>query len=147
MTEALASPLLQRGLSRLPASGATAPKHIRTSSALMEARRAGNAELGGFDVELRCECALPNCRETIPAVAELCRGRADRFIVVPAHLGVVVTPANIYDGRVVRAADRFFVVELNRDGGRYPVPVKAGAGLARTHSAWSTTTSRPRKKN
>jgi hypothetical protein len=147
MTEILATPLLERGPSRLPASGATAPNHIRTASALMEARRAGNAELVGFDVELRCECALPNCRKTLPAVAELCRGTADRFIVAPVHLGVFVTPATIDDGRIVRAADRFFVVELNRDGGRYPAPVRAGADLAGSHSAWSTTTSRPREQH
>jgi len=146
MTESLASPLRQRGLSRLPASAATVPNQVRTASALMEARRAANAGRGS-DVELRCECALPNCRKTFPAAAELCRGRADRFIVVPAHLGVVVTPANIYDGSVARAADRFFVVELHRDGGRYPAPLRAGAGLYRSHAAWSTPTSRPRKEN
>lgn len=116
------------------------------ASAVMEARRAGNALLGAADAELRCECTLPDCRNTFPAVAELCRGRADRFIVVPAHLGVVVTPTNIYEGRVVRAADRFFVVELHGNGGRYPAPVRAGADL-RSESAWSTATPLPRKKN
>ena len=128
--------VLQRETNRSPASGA---------SAVMEARRAGNALLGVADAELRCECTLPDCRETFPAAAELCRGRADRFIVVPAHLGVVVTPANICDGRVVRAADRFFVVELNVNGGRYPAPVSAGAGRGRSHLVWTTTTSRPRR--
>lgn len=147
MTEAHASLLLQRGVSRSPVFGTTMPGQIPTAAALMEARRAGNAALGASDAERWCECALPDCRAMVPAVAELCRGTADRFIVVPAHLGVVVTPAGISDGRVVRAADRFFVVDLDRSGGRYPAPAGGGAGRGRSHLVWSTTTSQPQKQN
>lgn len=67
-----------------------------------EARRAWNREHIGAVSELLCECALPDCRGTVPAVADTHRGNAERFIVMPAHL----------DGGVVaKAADRFFVVE------------------------------------
>ena len=52
--------------------------------------------------ELRCECAGPTCRATIPAGAEASRGPADRRLVVPAHFSG--------DGIVIRAADEFFVV-------------------------------------
>jgi hypothetical protein len=41
----------------------------------------------------------------VPAVAEAHRGMSGRCVVVPAHF---------LDGLVVRAADRFFVVELRR---------------------------------
>ena len=72
----------------------------------MEARSAGNAGAGGGSADELCrECALPACRETVPAVAELCRGMAECFIFVPAHPGVVLTSANIVDGRIVRPAD------------------------------------------
>jgi len=146
MTAAPASPLLERSADRSPVFGGTASDHARGAVTVMEARRSGNAELRGLVTERRCECALPDCRETFPAVAESYRGTADRFIVVPAHLGVVVTAATIDDGRVVRAADRFFVVELNGNGGRSPAPARGGADRGRLHSVWSTTTSRPRKK-
>jgi hypothetical protein len=53
-------------------------------------------------LELRCECGHPNCRATLPSLAETFRGRADRRLVMPAHST---------GERVVRAADRFFVVE------------------------------------
>ena len=65
--------------------------------------------------ELRCECGQSTCTDTVPAVAGTHRGSADRFVVTPAHFG---------GGVVVRAADRFFVVDL---GGR-PLP-HAGSGL------------------
>ncbi len=146
MTEAPALPLLERCAIRPSAPGESASDHARAPAAVMEARRSGNAELRGLVARRFCECALPGCRETFPAAAEAYRGTADRFIVVPAHLGVVVTPANIDDGRVVRAADRFFVVELNGNGGRYPAPTRGGAGRGRLHSVSSTTTARPRKK-
>jgi len=67
-----------------------------------DSRRAGNRERVGLVSELRCECGRPNCRDTVPAVAETQRGAAERFVVTPAHFE---------DGVVVRAADRFFVVE------------------------------------
>ena len=72
---------------------------------LSEARRAWNSEHIGAVSELRCECAQPDCRGTVPAVAETYRGTADRFIVMPAHLNGSV---------VAKAADRFFVVEPDR---------------------------------
>ena len=87
---------------------------------LAPARRAGNVERRGFVTWLRCECALPSCRETFPAGAESYRGTDERFIVVPAHLGAIATPANRHDATVVRAADQFFVVELDGSAGRFP---------------------------
>ena len=71
----------------------------RTTS---ESRRAGNRELIDLASELRCECGRPNCRATVPAAAETQRGIAERLVVTPAHFE---------GGVVVRAADRFFVVE------------------------------------
>jgi hypothetical protein len=97
----------------------TLPRLARGPS-LAPARRAGNVERRGFLTRLRCECALPSCRETVPAGAESYRGTAERFIVVPAHLGAIVTPANLDDATVVRAADQFFVVELDGSAGRFP---------------------------
>ena len=70
--------------------------------AVSEARRARNLERIGLVFELRCECARPNCRDTVPAVAEAHRGMADRFVIVPAHFN---------GGVVMRAADQFFVVD------------------------------------
>jgi hypothetical protein len=70
------------------------------------AQKAGNRERVGLVAELRCECGRPNCTETVPAVAEAHRGMGGRLVVVPAHFN---------DGMVVRAADRFFVVEAGRE--------------------------------
>jgi hypothetical protein len=67
-----------------------------------ESRRAGNREHSGLVSELRCECARSNCTDTVPAVAETHRGIADTFVMKPAHFE---------GGVVVRAADRFFVVQ------------------------------------
>jgi hypothetical protein len=72
---------------------------------LGESRRAGNHERIGLGSELRCECARPSCRGTVPAAAETQRGSSQRFVVIPAHFEA---------GVVVRAADRFFVVEPGR---------------------------------
>jgi hypothetical protein len=69
--------------------------------ALSERRRAENRQKIGVVAELRCECAIPNCRETFPAAADNHRGAADRFIVAPVHLN---------GGTPVRVADRFFVI-------------------------------------
>lgn len=69
---------------------------------MSESRRDGNRELIGLVSELRCECGRPNCRATVPAVAETQRGIAERLVVTPAHFE---------GGVVVRAADHFFVVE------------------------------------
>jgi hypothetical protein len=75
------------------------------------ARRTGNLERTGIVGRLRCECPLPECDETVPALAETHRGILEHFIVVPAHLGGLVA-ANALGATVVRAADRFFVVDL-----------------------------------
>ena len=113
MTEAPALPLLERRSTRPPAGSGDASGLARAACAMREARRAGNRERSGFVTRLRCECARPSCRDTFPAVAEAHRGMPERFIVVPAHLGGIVMPADIDPVTVVRAADRFFVVELN----------------------------------
>jgi len=68
--------------------------------------RAGDREHVGLVAELRCECGRPNCTETLPAGAEAHRGMGARLVVAPAHFN---------DGVVVRAADRFFVVESGRE--------------------------------
>ncbi len=107
----------------------TLPRLTRRQS-LAPARRAGNLERRGFVTRLRCECALPSCRETFPAGAESYRGTAERFIVIPAHLGAIVTPANLDDATVVRAADRFFVVELDGNSARFPAPSERRLRLA-----------------
>lgn len=107
----------------------TLPRLARGPS-LAPARRAGNVERRGFVTRLRCECALPSCRETFPAGAESYRGTAERFIVVPAHLGAIVTPANLDDTTVVRAADRFLVVELDWSASRFPAPSERRLRLA-----------------
>jgi hypothetical protein len=73
--------------------------------ALREGRRIRNRVLLEHAASLRCECDRPNCTDKLPAAAEAHRGTADRFIVLPAHLN---------GGVVVRAADRFFVIELRR---------------------------------
>ena len=70
---------------------------------LSEARRAWNRDRIGLASGLRCECTRPGCRDRVPAVAETHRRAADQFVVAPAHFD---------GGVVVRAADRFFVVEL-----------------------------------
>jgi hypothetical protein len=72
-----------------------------------EARRGWNIERAGLISELRCECGRPACGGTVPGVAELHRGTADCFVVVPAHFN---------GGVVLRAADRFFVVDSGRRG-------------------------------
>jgi DNA-binding NarL/FixJ family response regulator len=69
--------------------------------ALSERRRAENQQNLGLVSELRCECEIPDCRETFPAAADRHRGTADRFIVAPAHLN---------GGTPVKVADRFFVI-------------------------------------
>jgi hypothetical protein len=68
---------------------------------LSESRRAENRRNFGLVDELRCECAVPSCGETVPAAADYHRGTADRYIVAPAHLN---------GGTPVRVADRFFVI-------------------------------------
>jgi len=79
-------------------------ERLRAAPALpvSESRRARNREHIGLVSELHCECAQPNCRDMLPAVAGTHRGIAERFVVTPAHFE---------NGVVVRAADRFFVIE------------------------------------
>ena len=70
--------------------------------ALSEGLRDLNREGIGLVAELRCECGQPTCTDTLPLAAESHRGTGGRFVVAPAHF---------HAGVVVRAADRFFVVE------------------------------------
>jgi hypothetical protein len=107
----------------------TLPRLARGPS-FAPARRTGNVERRGFVTRLRCECVLPYCRETFPARAESYRGTPERFIVVPAHLGAIVTPANRDDAAVVGAADRFFVVELDGSASRFSAPGQRRLRLA-----------------
>lgn len=73
------------------------------SLALSEARRAWNRDRIGLLAALRCECPHPACTGTVPVVAEVHRRMPDQFLVAPDH----------HDGGdVVKAADKFFVVEL-----------------------------------
>lgn len=69
--------------------------------ALSGRRREENRQNIGLVPELRCECAIPNCRETFPAMADNHRGTRDRYIVAPAHFN---------GGTPVKVADRFFVI-------------------------------------
>jgi hypothetical protein len=78
--------------------------YAATGAEQAAARRAANRERISVVARLRCECTRPRCRESFPTHAERHRGRGDRFIVVPAHVD---------HGHVVRAADRFFVVQTN----------------------------------
>ena len=148
MTAALARPLLDRRLDG-PPPGKSVARSARVAARLRESRRAHNLERSGTIGRLRCECALPGCRETFPAAGAAYRGTAERFIVVPAHLGAIVAPADIPKGTVARAADRFFVVELNGSFGRFPARVDArkprgAADRGRLRRAsWSSSTSRP----
>ena len=82
-----------------PPKGPPPSQRLRSSEAVRDLNR----ERIGLLSELRCECGQPTCRDTLPLVAETHRGMADRFVVMPAHFS---------GGVVVRAADRFFVVEL-----------------------------------
>jgi hypothetical protein len=84
------------------------------------ARRAGNLERSGLVGRLRCECALPGCDETVPALAESHRGIPGRYIVVPAHFGALAKATETGAHTVVRADDRFFVVDVHPGAGRIP---------------------------
>jgi hypothetical protein len=92
---------------------------FRSDSALRDARRTRNLKSGGFLDQLRCECARPECRATVPALAHVHRKRSERFIVVPDHIA---------GDTVIAAADRFFVVEpspppsLREGRSRYTLP-------------------------
>jgi hypothetical protein len=98
------SRLAPRGVLPGPSSTDRATREWAQSNprALSEARRAGNRAHIDAVRELRCECTVPNCSEMLPAAAALHRKDADQFIVAPAHFAGCT---------VIRAADRFFVVE------------------------------------
>jgi len=87
-----------------PSAPAGVYPHAATGAELAATRRALNRERISVVAQLRCECTRRRCRESVPTAAERHRGRSDRFIVVPAHVD---------HGLVVRAADRFFVVQAN----------------------------------
>jgi hypothetical protein len=89
------------------ARAASARARAKPSLAVSEARRAWNIERAGVVSELRCECGLPACRETVPGIAERYRGTGDHFVLRPPHFRF---------GVVVRAADRFFVVDSGLHG-------------------------------
>jgi hypothetical protein len=97
---------------------------------LAPARRAGNVERRGLVTRLRCECGVPSCRKTFPAVAESFRGNAERFIVVPEHVGAIVNAAKPGRATIVRASDRFFVVETGQSAARFAAPAERRLRLA-----------------
>ncbi len=80
-----------------------APGHGEVSRARRRPRVFSTAERVApvFVPELACECGRLDCRERLPVVAERHRG-IGRLLVAPEHLNGEL---------VVRAADRFFVVE------------------------------------
>lgn len=78
---------------------------LAVSPLLSERRREENRRHSGVGTELLCECGIPNCRETIPAMADYHRVTADCYIVTPTHLN---------GGTPVRVADRFFVIRTKR---------------------------------
>jgi len=85
---------------RLGRRAARAEKPLALAPTLSERRRAENQQNRGLAAERRCECAIPRCRKTFPAAADIHRGTADRFIVAPTHL----------NGRTpIKVADQFFV--------------------------------------
>lgn len=69
---------------------------------LSYARRAANERRPDPSSAFRCECGRLECRNTVPFDAEAHRGNPSRFVIVPGHLD---------GGLVIRAADRYFVVE------------------------------------
>ena len=81
-----------------------------TGPALRERRRLANGEKLERMNELLCECAQRGCEARLPPSAARHRGNGvgERFLVTPSHMGVDM---------VVAAADRFFVIELNRGAG------------------------------
>jgi hypothetical protein len=124
MTEASVLPFPRRVGTQLPirrgthTSAPTGLELTAPASPIRETLRAENRDRATSVDERRCECGRPNCRDTFPSIAEAYRGMAERFIVVPDHVGA---------GTVIAAADRFFVVEPNRHRDRYPTATHPGA--------------------
>ena len=92
MTEAPALPFLKPG----------GRPTLASASTVRERRRAENRSRHGSTDQLHCECPQPTCQATFPADAEAYRGKAERFIIAPAHFA---------GDLVVAAADQFFVVD------------------------------------
>jgi hypothetical protein len=106
--------------SRSAGRNLTTRASIRTGPlALNAVRRTWNRERIGFDSELRCECTRPSCTYRVPAVAEKHRSAADQFLVAPAHLD---------GGVVVRAADRYFIVDSRGPAIRHAAQPDQGRG-------------------
>jgi hypothetical protein len=78
---------------------------LALSPLLSEKRREENRRHSDADGDLLCECGIPNCRETVPAVAAYHRGTKDCFIVTPNHVNGD-TPVGV--------ADQFFVIRTRR---------------------------------
>jgi len=104
--------LSPRGVPPGPSSTDRATREWAQSNprALSEARRAGNRSHLDAVRELRCECTVSNCSELLPAAAAFHRKAADQFIVAPAHFAGCT---------VIRAADRFFVIESPEHAGNH----------------------------
>jgi len=102
MTEAPALPFLKPGGRPTPASRAHDRLSFASASTVRERRRAENRSRRGSVDQLHCECPQPSCQATFPADAEAYRGKAERFIIAPAHFA---------GDLVVAAADQFFVVD------------------------------------
>ena len=97
------APIVGRRL-RTPGANLATRNRIRSNQLMLsEARRAWNRDRLGLVSELRCECADPRCQVWVPAVADTHRKDPGEFVVAPSHCD---------GGLVVRAADRYFVVEL-----------------------------------
>ena len=102
----------------LPFPGGPARKHGPRAAAVRRSSRASEQEQRpalprvpvGSSTE-PCECGRTGCRDLLPAGAGQHRGLAANLVVVSHHLG---------DRKVVAAADRFFVVEPDRGGRRFP---------------------------
>jgi hypothetical protein len=103
------APVAQRSTGPTAASLASRRRARSSQLDLSEARREWNYDRIGLGADLRCECGSPRCQATAPAIAASHRRGADQFVVASTHF---------VGGRVVKAADQFFVVELPaRPGG------------------------------
>jgi hypothetical protein len=99
----LRAPVAQRSIESTASSLATRRRAGSSQLDLSEARREWNYDRIGLAADIRCECGSPRCQATAPAVAASYRRGTNQFVVASTHF---------VGGRVVRAADQFFVVEL-----------------------------------